>query len=85
MDTPDVQVYLTELGDSSVNFEIRYWTKPDIGSVRSVQDRVISAVKRGLDEEGFTIPWPIRTLKFDTPLQMAGEPPSSASSSDRPG
>lgn len=70
IDDPEVQVYLLELGGSSVNFEIRYWTKPDIGSVRSVQDRVISAVKRALDENGFTIPWPIRTIKFDTPLQM---------------
>lgn len=85
MDMPAVQVYLTELGDSSVNFEIRYWTKPDIGSVRSVQDRVISAVKRGLDQEGFTIPWPIRTLKFDTPLEMAGALPPSPSEDNRAG
>ena len=65
LDEPDVQVYLKELGDSSVNFEIRYWTKPDIGTVRSVQDRLISGVKRALDDGGFEIPWPIRTLKFD--------------------
>ena len=70
LDEPDVQVYLKELGDSSVNFEIRYWTRPDIGSVRSVQDRLISGVKRALDDGGFEIPWPIRTLKFDQPLPL---------------
>lgn len=78
LDTPAVQVYLTQLGDSSVDFEIRYWTEPDIASVQSVQDRMISAVKRALDESGFTIPWPIRTLKFDTSLQVgAGEAPAA--------
>lgn len=70
IDDPAVQVYLLQLGGSSVDFEIRYWTQPDIASVRSVQDRLISAVKRALDDNGFTIPWPIRTIKFDTPLQM---------------
>ncbi len=72
LDDPAVQVYLTPLGASSVDFEIRYWTMPDIASVQSVQDRMISAVKRALDENGFTIPWPIRTLKFETPLQVGG-------------
>ncbi len=75
MDDPAVQVYLLELGGSSVNFEIRYWTEPDIGTVRSVQDRLISSVKRSLDDNGFTIPWPIQTIKFDTPLQMAQPAP----------
>lgn len=70
LDDPAVQVYLLELGASSVNFEIRYWTLADIGSVRSVQDRLISAVKRSLDENGFDIPWPIRTLKLDMPIEF---------------
>jgi small conductance mechanosensitive channel len=62
---PAVEVLLTELGESSVDFEVRYWTLPDIRSVRHTQDRVLSAAKRAIDEAGLTIPWPIRTLVVD--------------------
>jgi small conductance mechanosensitive channel len=67
---PAVQVFLTELGDSSVDFEVRYWTVPDILAVRTTQDRVLSAAKRALDGAGITIPWPIRTLIVDGPVAV---------------
>ncbi|MDP8930265.1 MAG: mechanosensitive ion channel family protein [Actinomycetota bacterium] len=70
---PEPQVLLTELGDSSVNFEILYWTLPDIRSVRSVQDRVLAAAKRGIQDAGMTIPWPIRTVAWDGPLRTVDE------------
>lgn len=70
LDDPPVQVLLSELGDSSVNFEVRYWTDPDIASVRTVQDRVLSDAKSALDEAGLTIPWPVRTLVIDTPITV---------------
>lgn len=63
--TPAPQVLLTELGDSSVNFEVMYWTTPHIREVRQVQDRVLSAAKSAIDAAGLTIPWPIRTLVPD--------------------
>lgn len=72
LDFPAPEVLLTELADSSVNFEVRYWTKPDIRSVRHVQDRVLSAAKRGIQEAGITIPWPIRTLVVDGPVTVDG-------------
>lgn len=62
---PPVEVLLTELGDSSVNFEVCYWSLPDIATVRRTQDRVLSAAKRGIQDAGMTIPWPIRTLVMD--------------------
>lgn len=65
LDHPAPEVLLTELGESSVNFEVRYWTRPDIRSVRRTQDRVLAAAKRGIQDAGLTIPWPIRTLVPD--------------------
>ncbi|HSK98238.1 MAG TPA: hypothetical protein VK891_16545, partial [Euzebyales bacterium] len=59
------EVLLTELGESSVNFEVRYWTRPDIRTVQRTQDRVLAAVKRAIQDAGLTIPWPIRTLVPD--------------------
>ena len=76
LDDPAVEVLLTELAASSVSFEIRYWTLPDIRSVRHVQDRVLSAAKRSVTDAGLTIPWPITTLMVDGPLpvQEQGRP-----------
>lgn len=69
-DDPPAQVLLMELGDSSVNFEVRYWTDAAMGMVRSVQDRVLSDAKSALDDAGLTIPWPVRTLVLDTPITI---------------
>jgi small conductance mechanosensitive channel len=69
---PAPEVLLTELGESSVNFEVRYWTAPDIASVRHTQDRVLAATKRGIQDAGMTIPWPIRTLVLDSPVTVEG-------------
>lgn len=71
-DDPAVQVMLTELGDSSVNFEVRYWTEPRAATVVAVKDRVLSDVKSALDDAGITIPWPVRTLVLDTPVTIEG-------------
>ena len=62
---PHVAVLCTELGDSSVNFEVFYWTAPQIGDVVTARDRVLRATKSALDANGYTIPWPIRTLVMD--------------------
>ena len=70
LEDPAPEILLTELGESSVNFEIRYWTLPDIRSVRHTQDRVLAAAKRGISDAGMTIPWPIRTLVIDGPVPI---------------
>ena len=62
---PAPEVLLTELGDSSVDFQVRYWTTPQMRHVRLVQDRVLSACKTAVEAAGMTIPWPIRTLAAD--------------------
>lgn len=68
LDSPAPQARCIEMGESSVNFEIRYWTAPDIGTVVDAQDRVLRAVKSAIEGAGMQIPWPIRTLSFDNAL-----------------
>ena len=70
---PAPEVLLVELGESSVNFELRYWTLPDISSVLRTKDRVLSAAKTAVEAAGMTIPWPIRTLSFDNAIPRAPE------------
>ncbi|MGB3542118.1 mechanosensitive ion channel family protein [Rubrivirga sp.] len=61
-----VQLYYTEFGDSSVNFTVRFWidfrAQTDF---LDAQSQAIMAVKDAFDQNGVTIPFPIRTLDFD--------------------
>lgn len=60
-----IQLFYTEFGDSSINFEIRFWIdyrkQPDFLEARS---EAIMAIKKAFDENDITIPFPIRTLDF---------------------
>lgn len=68
LDSPAPQARCIEMGESSVDFEIRYWTAPDIATVVDAQDQVLRAVKSAIEAAGMQIPWPIRTLSFDNTL-----------------
>jgi small conductance mechanosensitive channel len=55
----------TEFGDSSINFEIKFWIKyPDNPSYLEMRSKSIIAIKDAFDEADITIPFPIRTLDF---------------------
>ncbi|MFP4596976.1 MAG: mechanosensitive ion channel family protein [Persicimonas sp.] len=64
LDEPTPQVVVTEHGDSSVNFDIRYWTQPAIASVVKGRDQVATAVKYALDDAGIEMPYPYRSVEF---------------------
>lgn len=68
---PPPEVWLAELGESSVDFELVYWTAPQRLLSRRVQDRVLAAVKTAIADAGMTIPWPIRTLVMDSRVEIA--------------
>jgi small conductance mechanosensitive channel len=68
---PAPEVLVTELGESSVDFEVAFWSAPDMPSVRRARDEVLRACKSAVEAAGMTIPWPIRTLAADRhPLQL---------------
>jgi small-conductance mechanosensitive channel len=56
-------VLVIELGDSAVEFEVAYWSAPDMRSVRLARDEVLRACKSAVEAAGLTIPWPIRTSR----------------------
>ena len=63
--TEPVHVLYTEFGDSSINFEVRYWVPYD--NYKQFLEGVsagIKAVKKAYDKHGIQIPFPIRTLDF---------------------
>ncbi len=59
---PEVEIDLVEFGDSSIDFIVRYWTKPQQKTFRQVQTRAILAIKAAFDLADISIPYPIRTL-----------------------
>ncbi len=50
------QVYLCDLGDSSVNWQCRVWCKPQ--EYWDVRERMTEAVKETMDKSGIGIPYP---------------------------
>lgn len=67
-----IQVFAQEFADSSINFEVTWWTGSRPVDVRQSRDQVVAAVKRALDDAGIEIPFPYRTLTFKEPLPLTG-------------
>ncbi|GAB4242494.1 MAG: hypothetical protein Tsb0034_19970 [Ekhidna sp.] len=61
----EVNLFYSEFGDSSINFEIMFWIKyPGQAGFLKARSEAIIAIKKAFDENGITIPFPIRTLDF---------------------
>ena len=60
-----VQMFYTDFGDSSINFQLRFWRRISTqGDYLEARHQAIVALKTAFDEAGVTIPFPIRTLDF---------------------
>ncbi len=59
------QIFMAELGDSSVNFQVRVWCKT--ADYWDVWDRGTQIVKEALDEAKISIPFPQVDVHFDQP------------------
>ncbi|MCA8880611.1 MAG: mechanosensitive ion channel family protein [Rhodobacteraceae bacterium] len=68
-DVRDVQVFAQAFGDSSIDFEVTWWTGSRPVDIRASRDQVVAAIKRALDDNGIEIPFPYRTLTFKEPLE----------------
>ena len=71
LDTPAPQVYLSELGASSIDWAVRVWTNtPDYWAVR---ERLTHQLKEALDTEGIGIPYPQMDVHVDNVAPSNGE------------
>jgi len=88
LDEPAIEVDITEFADSSINFVVRYWTRPTQLVIRRTRTQVIMALKAACDQAGYNIPYPIRTVyhfdqqKFDDATASAGNNGSAAHPSE---
>jgi len=67
----EVEFYYTEFGDSSINFLCRFWvdSKNALQKLKAKSDAIIQ-IKKAFDNEGISIPFPIRTLEFNNKLNV---------------
>lgn len=68
-DGQSIEVFAREFGDSSINFELTWWTGSKPLEIRQSQDEVVRSVKRALDEAGIEIPFPEQTLRLPDPVR----------------
>lgn len=65
-----IEIYASEFNSSSVDFVVRWWSKPTPKDGFITRDEVVTAIKYALDEAGIEIPFPYRTLTFKEPLAL---------------
>lgn len=70
-DKEDVIFLYKEFGDSSINFETRFWIDSTSAlEVAKAKTKAIINIKEAFGKHGINIPFPIRTLKFPEHIQL---------------
>lgn len=65
VDDMDAEVFYEEFGASSINLSARIWIHyPGNNAFLKARHKAIMNIKKAFDENGITIPFPIRTLDF---------------------
>ncbi len=65
LDEPAFQIYLLDLGASSVDFAVRAWVKSE--DLWGVREQLLRNIKRDLDAANIGIPFPQMDVHFDDP------------------
>ena len=68
---PEALVAVAELGDSSVNFNVRPWVKSE--DYWAVRADLLETIKLSLDQAGITIPYPQRDVYLHTVNEAQAE------------
>ena len=69
-----VDVFATTFNSSSVDFKVRWWAGSKPRDMWVSTDKVVRAIKRGLDDAGIEIPFPYITHTFKERVQMGNAP-----------
>ena len=61
----EVQIFAQSFAESSIEFEVTWWTGSRPIDIRRSRDAVVAAVKRALDEAGIGVAIPVRRLELE--------------------
>ncbi|WP_194955772.1 mechanosensitive ion channel family protein [Tsuneonella amylolytica] len=73
-----IDVFAQEFNSSSIDFKVRWWAGSTPRNMWETRDRVIRAIKRGLDDAGIEIPFPYITHTFKERVPLGREPGEQA-------
>ena len=82
-----VEFFFEEFAESTINFVVRFWIpfvakQADYLRARS---EAIERLKQAFDENGISMPSPIRTIEFVNPVPAAAQPPAAQAAPGRRG
>jgi small-conductance mechanosensitive channel len=63
--------WITEFGDSSINFLLRFWIEDPQQGLTNIRGKVLMALWDAFKENGITIPFPHREVIMKTPVTVA--------------
>jgi len=63
--------WMTEFGDSSINFVLRFWIDDPQGGLTNIRGKVLLALWDSFKEHGISIPFPHREVIMKTPVTIA--------------
>ncbi|MEO9892780.1 mechanosensitive ion channel family protein [Aurantibacter sp.] len=70
-DNSEIEVYWTAFADSSINFVCRFWVDAENAKNRlDAKSAGIMAIKKKFNEHDINIPFPIRTLQMNNPINL---------------
>jgi small-conductance mechanosensitive channel len=67
--------WMTEFGDSSLNFLLRFWIRDPQQGLTNIRGKVLLAVWDTFKANGVQIPYPHREIVMKTPVSVKGELP----------
>ena len=83
LDDPRPDVRVTDLGDSDVGLQLRFWiADPSRADFVRVRSDLTQTVKEAFDDAGIDIPYPHRQLLGDVTIAGQVETPSAQATSD---
>lgn len=62
---PAPTLYATELGDSTLTLEARFWVNQEAHDLLSVHSAVVQAIKETAEREAIDLPFPIQTVRLE--------------------
>lgn len=73
---PPAEALIQEFADSSINFVVRFWHRPNIAEEWRVRDDVARGIKRDLDAADIEISFPQLVMRFNDTHPWMATPPA---------